>query len=399
MKKNFVAGPILIVWIAVLFSGISCMKQMTNPELSDGDVQVPTGTLAGKVQDASSHQGINNALVEVIKNSTVVNKDSTDANGDFSLEVEVDSIYVLQFSHPDYITTFSENVSVNSETIIEYIDNILLVPKSTATGADTGSISGIILDATNSNPVDSLLLKIRSGINTEAGIVIQDVNTDSLGRYKFSGLEAGNYTIEVTGEGYITMFFTVICIGGQENPNQNESITPVLNDNEIRIILTWTEDPKDLDAHLTGPRPDGGRFHVWYREKVYIDTNASNQVLTFAELDLDDLSSYGPETVTIYNQIDGTYRFSVHNYTNRSDSSSTALSNSEAQVRIYKGSGLLETFNVPTNKGGTLWTVFEMNGTTITQKQILSYQSSGSLINGSDDQTDQNLFSNLPRKK
>ena len=132
---------------------------------------------------------------------------------------------------------------------------------------------------------------------------------------------------------------------------------------------------------------------------MYVDTNASGQVETFAELDLDDLSSYGPETVTIYDQIDGTYRFSVHDYTNRSSESSTALSNSGAQVRIYKGSGLLETFNVPTNMGGTLWTVFEMNGTNIVQKQVLSYESSGSLITGTDEGTDEYLFRNMPKKK
>ena len=399
MKRNSKFVPMLVIYLGIMIIGISCMKQMTNPELSDGNIQVPMGIITGTVQDTSHQQGIKDVLVEVIKNSAVVTQDSTDVNGEYSVEVEVDSIYRLQFSHPDYISAFCENISVNSETIPEIVDNIILVPKGSTTSTDTGSVSGTILNATNYIPVDSLFLQIRSGINAETGPVLKSVATDSLGRYKFSGLEAGNYTIQVSGDGYITIFFTVICIGGQDNSNQNFAITPVLNANEIRIILTWTESPKDLDAHLTGPRPNGGRFHVWYREKVYVDTNASGQVETFAELDLDDLSSYGPETVTIYDQIDGTYRFSVHDYTNRSSESSTALSNSGAQVRIYKGSGLLETFNVPTNMGGTLWTVFEMNGTNIVQKQVLSYESSGSLITGTDEGTDEYLFRNMPKKK
>ncbi len=96
---------------------------------------------------------------------------------------------------------------------------------------------------------------------------------------------------------------------------------------------------------------------------------------------MDDTTSYGPETTTIYKQIDGIYRFSVHDYSNRSSVTSTTLSNSNAEVKVYRGNSLVATFNVPTNQVGTEWTVFEMNGNTIIPVNTLKNESNSSNIN------------------
>lgn len=61
--------------------------------------------------------------------------------------------------------------------------------------------------------------------------------------------------------------------------------------------------------------------------------------------------------MTINNVGDGLYRYSVHDYTNRSSTSSTALSFSGAKVKVYIGDEVKE-FNVPQNRVGTLWEVF-----------------------------------------
>ena len=79
-----------------------------------------------------------------------------------------------------------------------------------------------------------------------------------------------------------------------------------------------------------------------------------------------------------------------------------ALSNSSAKIKVYRGSSLVATFNVPVNQGGTLWTVFEMSGDTITPKNIMSYESSSGNIQkpsleGMSD-TDAPLMRNLPLK-
>jgi hypothetical protein len=134
----------------------------------------------------------------------------------------------------------------------------------------------------------------------------------------------------------------------------------------------------------------------------YAQSNTGSPWSQYVTLDLDDVTSYGPETTTIYQQIGGVYRFSVHDYTNKESSSSTALSNSFAQVKVYRGSNLVATFNVPPNRGGTLWTVFELSGSTMTPVNKMSYESAPTSIqsfsNIGEVQTDAPLMMDLPPK-
>jgi uncharacterized protein YfaP (DUF2135 family) len=134
-----------------------------------------------------------------------------------------------------------------------------------------------------------------------------------------------------------------------------------LNEGEIRVILTWKENPEDLDSHLLGPRPDGSQFHVYFDSK-----EASDGATLMASLDLDDTNSYGPETITVYNALDGgVYTYFVHDYTNGENSNnpnSLALGSSGAKVLVYMGSSLVKEYNVPPGLLGTVWEVFEYEG-------------------------------------
>lgn len=51
---------------------------------------------------------------------------------------------------------------------------------------------------------------------------------------------------------------------------QDAVITPVLQDNEYRIVLTWGQSPRDLDSHITGPVNGGKRCAVDSLGKVFI---------------------------------------------------------------------------------------------------------------------------------
>jgi hypothetical protein len=163
----------------------------------------------------------------------------------------------------------------------------------------------------------------------------------------------------------------------------------------ISIILTWGANPPDLDAHLTGPLQDGTRFHMYYllAEDMY-----GTEWPDYVTLDVDDDNGFGPETIILSQQIDGLYRFSVHDSQSSGNPTSTALSNSGAQVQVYKGSYLLETFTIPTNQIGNLWTVFEMDGNTITPVNTLTNQSDEEQIQTIHGKTDAMLIRNLPKK-
>src|SRR5699024_2231495 len=128
----------------------------------------------------------------------------------------------------------------------------------------------------------------------------------------------------------------------------------------------------DLDSHLTGPKADGsGRFHIYFANKNYVDDNSE------VNLDVDDVSSYGPETVTVLkHSSNGTYKYNVFNYSGAwiTDDNKNDLSKSSAKVEVYKGNALVKTYNVPTNKEGNMWKVFEVvDGEIRTVNSIESY--------------------------
>lgn len=77
---------------------------------------------------------------------------------------------------------------------------------------------------------------------------------------------------------------------------------PHLDQGTIRFVLTWGYQPKDLDSHLITPNEK----HVYFAQK--------NPNLAGANLDVDDTSSYGLETITITELQSGQYLYLVHNY-------------------------------------------------------------------------------------
>ena len=88
-----------------------------------------------------------------------------------------------------------------------------------------------------------------------------------------------------------------------------------------------------------------------------------------ANLDLDDRSGYGPETITLTVDPSAKYAYYVRNY-----SGETPLYSSGARVKVYQGNTLLETYNVPVEHiDGRVWNVFKIeNGRIITVNQIVN---------------------------
>ncbi len=189
------------------------------------------------------------------------------------------------------------------------------------------------------------------------------------GGYITDALDAGIYTVFVTDnrigaldyKKYLPTSFTIKILGNTEIKSQNGTVSNSLNGNQLRIVLSWGSTPKDLDSHLYISTSSGGSGHVYYKSKLfYVDGDK------VADLDLDDTSSYGPETTTIYTAIDGIYTFYVQDYTNRgAGSSNYNLSNSGATVYVYSGYSTLPiaVYSVPTGLG-TVWKVISYNATT-----------------------------------
>lgn len=127
-------------------------------------------------------------------------------------------------------------------------------------------------------------------------------------------------------------------------------LSPGLDAGQLRIVLTWRDKPDDLDAHLEGPLPDGRRFHVYFREKGDL---ASEE---FVRLDVDDRDGQGPETITVLGVLPGTYRYYVHDYSNRNHPQAAQLAASGAQVKVYLG-GQAYRFTAGHEMRGNVWNV------------------------------------------
>lgn len=331
------------------------------------------GEISGLVLDAVSDLPIEGVDI-YIQNSagTTIGSGLSSGEGDYTISVLPGFGYTVLFFKEGYLPAEYNDVAVEPDQTT-YLTQILYINEDFS---GSGSISGRLIDAISGNGVPGLSLELRENINNISGTVIAQTTSNSNGSYQFDDINAGYYTISVSGDDYNSTFFNVISVGGQHTGDQNATVTPELSGEEYRIILTWGENPRDLDAHLTGPIPNGNRFHIYWANRTFTYNGE-----VYARLDRDVVNSFGPETITIYQQTEGVYRYSVHDFTNRSSTSSTGLSQSNAQVRLYKGNQLLNTFNVPNNQPGTLWTVFELVGSTVHPINTMSFESSSGNVN------------------
>jgi hypothetical protein len=325
-----------------------------------------TSSITGKVQDAISSSAISSASIKLYQNGTYIQEVQTNALGIYLFSnLSTASGYSLEISKSNYLTVNYSGITLEENTV-KHLETVMHINESYE---GVGTISGTIVGSIDGIGKSGLLINFREGMNNRTGTIVQTTTTGSNGTYSVSGLNAGIYTGELSADGYQTSYMTVIVLGDRTNANQNGTINPFLATGEIRIVLTWGATPSDLDSHLTGPiSGSDDRFHVYWMDQGSINNSP------YTNLDIDDVSSYGPETVTIRTQASGTYRYSIHDYSNGDSSSSNAMANSGAKIKVYKGSGLVREYFVP-NEAGTLWTVFEINGNNINTINTMSYTS------------------------
>ena len=327
-----------------------------------GDGPVLTGTTAGEDDEAVADGEVSGRVVEAVGGAALAGVEvellrfddgrgvataTSGPDGGFAFDGLVRSdAYRLTLAVDGYRDETVESVRLPEEDALA-LEPVRLVSDD---NAGDGGLSGTILDAVTGDPVAGLTLRFRRGIEARAGEVVASTDTGADGTYAVSGLEYGNLTCEISGEGFQTVYTTVTVLGGIERPDQNAAVAARPEAGETRIVLTWGSTPDDLDAHLTGPGADGGApFHVYWD-----DESADG-----AELDRDDQTSFGPETITATLDSDAApYRYSVYNFTG---GAATVLSRSEATVRVLRGEGVVAEFFVP-NGEGNLWTVFDVVG-------------------------------------
>lgn len=213
----------------------------------------------------------------------------------------------------------------------------LFTPSPLEEQEDGFAVQGQIINAQTGSGVTGAELEI---VPTQGETIT--ARSTAGGRYTVS-LPDGTYTVRVRCNGFVEEEFPLVI--HRAISNQNFTISPQLAEGEIRIVLEWGASPSDLDSHLEGSTDSGTRVVT-----NYINKQASSDGQVLAQLDVDDVNSYGPETTTIY-EPNGVYEFYVVDFTH-----SGIMSDSGATVKIYVGNQAPVVVNVCAGLGNA-WTV------------------------------------------
>lgn len=205
--------------------------------------------------------------------------------------------------------------------------------------------TGKIIDATTGKNVSDVTLNFRNGKNNKDGDTVTS-ETAQNGEYSVE-LPPGEYTVEVIAEGYNSEFFELYISDNSSETEQNFSVSPTLYSGEIRFVLEWGATPNDLDSHLEGRTSSGKQVDV-----NFMHLSESDGEKAIADLDLDDMNGYGPETITLH-ETNGEYEYKVHRFSQVGD-----LASSGATVKIYTSSSSEPiVITVPDDVDSEWWTV------------------------------------------
>ena len=244
----------------------------------------------------------------------------TNFQGVYSIKAGIGK-HILEFTKQGYnMRQYAVNIAQNTNRKMPDI-------KMTA----RGTVAGHVKDATTGKALEGVTVTYN----------YYQTITDSNGFYQFV-LPIGTGEMTFSKDGYIEQKYQGVAAETNTTTVRNAVLSKQISSNQFRAVLTWGAVPADLDAHLTGPG-----YHISFLNKT--GTNA--------QLDVDDTTSYGPETITFTIVEGGVYRYYVHDYSNKDSGKSYALGYSGATVTVYNGSTIIAVVQIP--KGaGLYWNVF-----------------------------------------
>jgi len=303
--------------------------------------------LLSSIKDVSNNKPLSNSKIHILPVGII---NYTDENGNYTFNELVAGSYVLTISKEGYLPVTAQ-VTL-SEGEVKTFEATLIVDDESF---NQGNIQGTIKDALYGNFNADVLINIRAGQNNLHGDIVKNITTDEFGYYSAT-LLPGVYTAEILKPTYLKSSFSFSILSDQEII-KDFSITPVINNDECRIVLTWGEGPSDLDSHLWRTYNNNLEYHIYWQEKT-IEGIADS-------LDYDYTNSYGPETITIYDlKSESTYSYYVHNYSEFNNQyynlnqDICPIKNSNSIVNVYVGNQNYTFY--PPNQEGRYWKVFDI---------------------------------------
>lgn len=314
------------------------------------------GDVKGRILSDKTGEALANARIVLKSGSYEYTRTYTNNNGYYTLNNVTKGDYTMEISADHYLNMYT-NIKVEEGSMNQQEDVRLIWRDEVAQPSGQGTVVGTITNATNNAVVGNVDYLVRKNWSNSTGDVVTSGTSDQNGNYSIN-LAPGNYTIIFQKDGYAFNVINVAVSNGN-TVRKNVLMSPTFNFDTIqsmRIVLSWGAAPRDLDSHLFAPNASGYLDHVYYSNM----RGDSGQV----KLDVDDTSSYGPETITVNKLQNGKYSYLIHDYTNRNYFNSYALSNSGATVEIYFGDTLYTTVRVPVGQAGNVWHVFNYDSAT-----------------------------------
>ena len=231
-------------------------------------------------------------------------------------------------------------MSIYTQDDFGYEDNIAVIMAENE--AFENILSLWFTEAETGKPIDS------------ASIVINGLGkytSDKNGLIYFKIPKNGKYAFAFDKDGYVP-FKDEFEVEVSTVIFNKYSVPKLLELENIKVVLDWSDKPKDLDIHLLKKSQDG--YHISYRDTKRLEDGT-------VYLDRDDQNGYGPETITI-TELDDTseYLLYIHNYSDKNNSGSRYLSESKAIVRIYNNNELVHTIKNEDSRQGIFWYVFDI---------------------------------------
>ena len=331
-------------------------------ELTLNKNNATTGSVKGSITDASGNR-VQRVTVTVKETGTNIVYPAREIPLDYSLTM-YPGTYDMTLTAPNRTPVTIYGVAVTAGRELQNPPITLSEPSDLP-----GKAEGTIKDALTGAVLEGARLDFYPGADAaKAGSPVASVTSGGNGTYSVS-LLCGAYTAYVSKDGYKTGKMVAFSVGEKTTGNQNCSITPNLPEGQVRIVLEWGASPSDLDSHLVNKTQN---IHIFFPDDT---KKAVVQGREVANLDVDDTSSYGPETTTILKQLPGKYTFYVHDYTNKDvRQNAKYMARSGATVTVYVGDQDPIVFRVP-DREGTLWEVFSLENGVITPGGAFTYES------------------------
>ncbi|UOE82327.1 tandem-95 repeat protein [Vibrio splendidus] len=281
-----------------------------------------------------------------------------------NLGLTVDPVNDAPIVSADVAITIEEDGSytITQEELLQFATDIEDDDMTAIIGeqGDETTVTGTVLDAETGNPIAGADVTLTDNAGHSYTAV-----TDQSGNYSVSGPVVDQGTVTIEQEGSITSSFLVPA--GEDTNGGVTAISEVLEETDMRIVVTWGDSPRDMDNHLWLYDTENGSEldHIYYRDMSH-DLGEGNVV----QQDVDDTNGGGPETITIPNYQDADMHYSVHNYTSRSWDVDGV---EDVQVQVFVGDTLVETFSpdLSENPSGDHWHVFDIvNGVIVPSQDV-----------------------------